>query len=1046
MLRRNGAASRSQRSGDIQRRPWMPETRTLLSVLLGLLCLAGSSISRAAEDDRWARWQGLADVDFGTPIADPSLQGALITAITQDQRGFIWLGTESGLARWDGYSLRYYRANSAGGRSLLSSYIQALHVDKLGRLWVGTLNGGVSRYAAEFDGFVSYATGADKGPSAPVRALEDDGAGGIWAASSQGLCHLSPERGQYDQFTHTASPDSLPNDHVGALLLAHEGRLWVGTRTGVAYLDADSRRFYPVQLPEPQNSSPVVVNALYEDTHGRVWIGTEHGAYVASADGSHVIPVPGTVTGTGSESVQSIVAGAANEIWLGTYGHGILIVDPMTLLGRFVRRDPALPGTLNDDTPWAMFHDSRGGIWIGTTRGLNLHGASQSSIVTLFGATNPGRVIQDSDVESVLASPQGILYLGLGSEGVELIDPIRGRLGMLHTARDSRGRDEPIAEVRDLVAGQAGDLFIFGRNALYHKPAQGMRAALIRLPGINVRTGAVSGGQLWIGTDADGLWTLDLHGQPGDVAIPFKNSMALSDPRISTILPTPEGRLWIGTLNGLNEVAISSGKVTQLTQTGIGEGRSWYITTLLLDRTGRLWIGSQERGLSVMTGRDPQGHATLHGISMANGLPSDSVAKLLESDDGRIWVSTDAGLAVIDPVSFKVRPLGRGDGVVIRAYWDNSGARTRDGDLVFGGDGGLTIVRPAALDPRSFPNPVTITDLRVGGRDLPIEAGSVANSAPIAVPPHEDSVTIQYSSLEYSAPERVRYGTWLEGYDTHWNETDWTRHEVTYTNLPPGNYTLHLRSSFEGGDWNTVQRDIALEVKPAWYQTLWARSAALLLVLGVAASLMRLRTIALLRRQAALEVQVTQRTAQLREQQEKVQRMAQFDSLTGLLNRRSFTDEFARLMTLHPSQAQFALLLIDVDGLKQINDTFGHNFGDQVLVEVSNRLQLALRRSDRVMRLGSDEFAILLPQVLETTEVDELCEQLLTRLRLGFALRNVAMNLSVSIGVALYPDQGATLETLYQAADRALAEAKQTGRGTWRWAASASSQSLPTDL
>ena len=159
-----------------------------------------------------------------------------------------------------------------------------------------------------------------------------------------------------------------------------------------------------------------------------------------------------------------------------------------------------------------------------------------------------------------------------------------------------------------------------------------------------------------------------------------------------------------------------------------------------------------------------------------------------------IWTSTDNGLAVIDPDTLAVRALRRAEGVSFATYWTGSAARTERGELMFGALGGMTIVRPERLHPSSYRPPVVLTEVQVGGRTL--QAGRFARGQePLVVPPDANSLTVEFAAVDYSGPERIRYAYRLEGFDSDWIETDATRRLAAYTNLPPGNYRLHLRGS-----------------------------------------------------------------------------------------------------------------------------------------------------------------------------------------------------------------------------------------------------------
>jgi diguanylate cyclase (GGDEF)-like protein len=293
---------------------------------------------------------------------------------------------------------------------------------------------------------------------------------------------------------------------------------------------------------------------------------------------------------------------------------------------------------------------------------------------------------------------------------------------------------------------------------------------------------------------------------------------------------------------------------------------------------------------------------------------------------------------------------------------------------------------------------------------------------------------VEFSALDYSAPERNRYAYRLDGFDSAWIDTEASHRVAAYTNLPPGDYTLRLRGSNRDGVWSESVLSVPINVLPAWYQTATFRVALALAAIALVAGLVQGRTLYLRRNQRDLEQQVVERTAELRESQRQLEQIAYFDTLTALPNRRMFTEEFRELIMLARLQNQrFALLLIDLDRFKQINDSLGHDAGDALLIEAAIRLQAPVRKSDCVARLGGDEFGVLVAQNPAATDIENICHRIIDSFVMTVPINGVEVRSSASIGVAVFPDHGATLDSLYKSADVALYEAKRAGGNVWRW-------------
>jgi PAS domain S-box-containing protein len=809
----------------MRRRLW-----ALLIHPVALYTVLASSPTRAEQP--WAQpWAAVADPIFYHPTADGDSPRAPVLAIAQDHQGFLWIGTEAGVARWDGYRYRSYRAQPGNGKSLPDNYIQSLHVDAQGVLWIGTLSGGLSRYEPATDRFFNYPAGPGGIGSVDVRAITDDGSGGVWIATNQGLDEVSPARGVIRHLSHDVDPVGLPDDDIRAVLRDSAGRLWIGTRTALVRQDLPGQPLVRVPLESPQGRQASVLR-IYEDAEQGIWIGTKQGAYViplqASRTGAPLTPVAGSQ----GEQIMSLMEGRPGQLWLGTYGHGVLVLDVATSATRRIRHDPLIPTSLDEDTLWALFRDRDGAVWLGTNRGFSRHDPRQSAILSIFGVVSRETGLSDGDVEAVLSMPNGQLWAGLGSSGVDILDPIAGRVGHLDRGRDRTGTHHALGEVRGLARTASGVIFLCTRSGLYRKAADDPEPVEVPLPhdgGVRAAAISADGKTLWLGSVTDGLWTLDVDQSVAETR-PYGPSAGLTDPRVSVILAEPAGSLWVGTFHGLNHLDPSTGSVERIEAHPMAPDgiAAPYVTSLLVDRGGRLWVATMAGGISILEGRSAGGRPRFRHLGLADGLPDLNVDELLETSAGMIWAATDNGLAVIDPRTFAIHLLGRGEGVEISSYWINAGAVAADGALAFGGAGGMTLVRPAQPQAAEYRTPLVVGDVRVGGRPIPWSPFNRASSQPaIDVEPKSNSVSVEFAALDYASPERVRYAYRLEGFEPSWTEADSEHRVATYTNLPPGAYLLRVRASRDSAS-TTQSLALPIEVHPAWYQTVWFKLACTL--------------------------------------------------------------------------------------------------------------------------------------------------------------------------------------------------------------------------
>jgi len=1012
-----------------------PRINGLLALSLVALLAVGT-----ASAEGFQRWASFADTDFHHYTADQGLPNPIATALAQDADGFLWVGTQGGLGRWDGYRFRNYLPNPTDPKALPGSYITTLHTDSRGRLWIGTAASGLARYDPETDSFIVYPAGTGGLSHAYVWAIADDGSGGLWIGTDGGLDHLNPATGVIESLHHHLhDASSLPDDRVQALLRDRSGALWVGTRTGLARRDPASNAFVAVPVITGKDNNVSIV-ALFQDDPGRVWIGTDRGAFVF--DKPNTPPHPITESGSAvaalsHEEINTIEIGGPSEIWLGTFHQGIVAVDTATGQVRRIRHDQSAPESLMHDQVYFIFRDREGSVWVANSRGLDRCANCETAVSTVFRVFSHTGNDVAVDADAVMAAGDGRVWVGFNDGGVDILDLVNGHIASLRPNPSQPDSALPKAGVYAFAA-DGEQRYIGTRRGLYRSGPEGHDIARVAMPKSDLRVGIrsllVDDGTLWIGSGGDGLWEIDL--KSGSRAVHQRlTADQLTDGRVVALERGTGSDLWIGTLIGLNRLDLTSGKLERIPPdpTNPSSLSAGFVSALAVDRRGRLWAGTLGGGIQVMTGRDAAGKPEFKHIGDAEGLPNANIDKLLVDAQGKIWASTDSGLAVIDPDTLVVHALGAADGVEIGDYWVNSGVVTTGGELLFGGEGGLSVIHPDRLNAWNYRPPVVVTDARVGGKFISASRFNGSGSTtPLVLTPRADSLSVEFAALDYTAPEQNQYAYRLDGFDRDWVDTDAQRRTAAYTNLPPGHYTLVLRGSNRNGLWTRTILKIPIFVQAAWYQTLWFYFCMVAIGVAIIVTAVQLRNAHFRRRQQELQRLVEERTAELRESQRQLEEIAYIDVLTSLPNRRMFTDEFRQLAaSASRRESRFTLVLLDFDRFKRINDTLGHDAGDAVLVEAARRLKAVSRSADTVYRLGGDEFAMLLPDTERADQIEVVCRRILESFAETFLLREMAIEISPCIGVAIYPDHGDTQEALYKATDVALYQAKRAGGNTW---------------
>jgi diguanylate cyclase (GGDEF)-like protein len=1070
------------------RRRWRPAAAALSAVvLLSRLAMAQAAVvpppadapasapgtsAATAAGHQATRWASLADTTFQNWSPEDGLPHPIVTALAQDGAGFIWVGTQDGLARWDGYHFKAYHPDSSAERasgSLSSGFIDTLGVDHAGRLWVGTGDGRVARLDPTTDRFTPVDPPAESGSAVDITALVDDGRQGMWVGTATGLWHVSEVGGGPRAHAQARAVAALAGHAVRTLLQDAKDTLWVGTEQGLWRCTGAAQQFrcaavpmsVPVSRPAPSAaaaaSSPaaedapkIAVAALLRSRDGRLWIGTSGaGAFVHDPASGSTLPLRETGVATSrlaTDSVVTLAEAPTGQLWLGTNGDGVIVVDPATLATRHVRHDPRLASSLSSDEVYASVVDRSGLLWVGGTRGLSRTDTNGGPFTTIFGETSRENGLSQRDAPTLLAAADGRLWVGLGDTGIDVLDPERGRVDHLEIPRvldaGSAHHQAATSAVSTLAQAPDGTVYIGTRDGLFETDGQGRGLRHVPWPKrsrVSIQEFTVGGGKLWIGAQREGVWAVDVTAGPGAAPVRPAGLETLRDGRINALRWDAAGaRLWVGTPTGLAIFDPAAGSVEHVGSTA-GDPASLsgdFVSCILHDSAHRTWIGTLGGGLSLVTGRDAAGRLRFRRIGVHDGLPRPNIGSMQEAADGRIWASTDGGFAVIDPATMKVQALLRADGAAITSYWINSSAKTARDELVYGGGGGITVIRPSMYHPWAFRPPVVVTE--VHRQSQAAEAHVSDPRAGLTLQPGENAFSVEFAALDFSAPERNRYAYRLDGVDDAWISTDAAKRLAAYTNLPPGDYTLQLRGSNRNGEWSEMGNALSVHVLPLWYQTWWARGAAGLLALALLNAVIRYRTRALELRKRELQAIVAERTAALEEKQRELMRanenlalLASFDPLTRCLNRRAFLEQGEqRFFDAAAQGANVFCAMIDIDHFKNVNDRHGHPVGDAVIRSVAVALQRSLRTGDLVCRYGGEEFCVLLVGIEESIAC-MLAERIRAKVEheAGQGVREVpGLQVTVSIGLAARTAQTPTLDPLIARADEALYAAKHGGR------------------
>lgn len=984
-----------------------------------LLCTSAA----AASTDPWAPFDAPWFDTIG--IAD-GLPHSITTSVVQDRDGLIWVGTMGGLVRYDGYRIQVFGAHGDNAPGLPDVYVRSLLALPDGSLLIGTNAGGLARFDPKDNSFHVFPVGANGLSDSKIYGLADDRAGGVWIATDNGLDHLDLRSGAIRQLD--TGPDAAPRNF--SVMQDQQGNLWVGNDQGLFERKVGTDVFTRPEASDPAARTVLAdkIWAILQDSEGRLWAGgVQAGAAYRDASGQWqgVPGFSGYPGGIRHATVRGFLECAPGAVWIATDGSGLIEYRPGFTTSRRIKHDPAMASSLPGNAVRGLLRDRSGNVWAATDLGLARNNPlAHTAFSVLPSPLNP-YALSDTNVHSLFVDSRGRIWLGLGAGHLDVIDLDAGRIHHLQLSGSQTRRD-----VRSITESADGHIWI-GSQGLARIDPDTLAIENRVIPGLRAQpivSLAADGMRLLIGT-YDGLYRLDLQTGALDRAVhePGKPASLAAD-TIRQIARVGD-RWWFSTTSGISvtdgdgfphrfiNLRHRAGDPASLPQNLVG--------LISSDAQGRALVATSG-GLAVAAPPQRGAPWQFRTIGLAEGLSSDKVSAALPDSHGRIWASLSNGIARIDADTGRVANLGIRDGLRIASYVNLAAARAPGGELLFGGMGGLTVIRPDWIPPQESAAPLAITRVVIEGESLPY-ARLPRDGGTLKLNHRSHNFRVDFALLDYRAPMETAYSYRMDGLDKGWIEVPaGSPPSAIYTNLPHGDFRLQLRASTRGLRPHTVATTLAIDVEPRWYETIVSRIAAALLLITLVAVLVHLRTLYLNRRAALLQHQVDERTRDLLAANKRLAELASSDGLTGVYNRRRFL-ELARRKRDKSNGGPICMALFDLDRFKLINDTHGHLAGDAVICEAIEIIKRHCRQNDLVGRYGGEEFIMCLPDT-DTEQAREVIERICTTLAAAtITYEGHRMSVTASIGVAaLRP--GESLEHWLYRADKALYEAKHAGR------------------
>ncbi len=758
---------------------------------------------------------------------DQGLPQNTVPAIVQTADGYLWMGTELGLVRFDGVQFTVF--DKTNTPELKSNIVDALLVDRHDTLWIGTNGGGLIRYAkGKFRSFTTK-DGLSKNT---VLALLEDETGNLWIGTDGGGLNRLRD-GAFRAYT---MQNGLLDNEVFALAEDPDGSIWIGTHDGLGHLVQGAIHTYKTGHHLPNS----YVRSLYMTPEGTLWIGTNGDGLIRYRDGAFRWFT--THDGLSSNAIACIREDNRGSLWVGTIGGGLARLTGSTFSSYL-----ASQGLPTNDV-WSIFQDRTGNLWIGTGGG----GLTRLFDGDLFSSYGPAEGLSNPITLPVFEDHEGTIWVGTDGGGLN-----RFRDGKFTALTTRNGLADNL--VFTICEDQEDALWVGTRKGLSRLKDGKITTYTHRdgLPSDIVSATYVDqGGALWIGTRTglgkfqDGRFTT------------YTTKEGLSSNIVRVIFGDRRHRLWIGTAGGLN--LFTEGKFE------VFDSRRGLSNDLVLsiheDGDGVLWIGTNGGGLN----RLEDGKFTVY--TSKDGLLDDDISRILEDDSGNLWMSSNKGVfrvsirALNDFADKKITRLpvnayGASDGMKTRECnggFQPAGWKTRDGRLWFPTMKGVVAVDPRKVQDPGHPLSVIVEQALVDHHQIDPTSGA-------RLPPGRGELEFHYTAPFFRSPQKILFRYKLEGFDREWLDAG-HRRVAYYTNIGPGHYRFLVTASTDGENWAQASAPLSLVLEPHFFQSIWFLCLGGLALVGLVVGAHARHVHELRSRERDLEKRVSERTAELRKE------------------------------------------------------------------------------------------------------------------------------------------------------------------------------------
>ncbi|MBU8891837.1 MAG: SpoIIE family protein phosphatase [Bacteroidales bacterium] len=775
------------------------------------------------------------NVDYFT--IENGLSQTSVNCLIQDSRGFIWIGTQDGLNKYDGYSFKILKNQPSDSNSLSGSYINCIYEDSEGNIWVGTNRGlnKIDRYTEECSHYYSNPDNGNGLKEEEIYDLYQDKSGYIWIKTENYLSRLNPRSGNFRHYEHYNDIfNFISVNATFSIFEDHKNQLWVGTKDGLNYFDRKLEIFKRYRH-DPENKSSISdnkVKVIFEDSDFNLWIGTEQGLNKFNWETEEFVRYYSDY-----ENKESLSNNIINDIFEDDIGNLWIATDDglnkfnketetFTVYNKFLHDNEELLTTSFTD----IIQDKTGIMWVGTLQGL-LKINNEQKKFKLFDKSENNEPYFSNNFVTSMYKKNNEVWVGTWGTGLHLFDPLKKSVIRYNTGNSSIINDY----IHKIFEDSNGDIWVGTQDGLSYFNSRTKRFENIgRTKLLNVfKNNRIfdiledKNHNLWVGSK------FGLHKISEDSIQSYfynpNDSNSLAADLVYDLLIDRNKNLWIATENGLNKLDLEKGIVETFKQTDDCETcfSSNEILCIHEDKENQyLWLGTKE-GLNrfdVNTGQ-------VKIYTKKEGLPNNFVYSILPDNKGNLWMSTNRGLSRFNPEKELFINFGVSDGLQDFEFNHGASFRSDSGELFFGGIAGYNSFFPDSISKNQIIPNIEITTVEVLTEKV-YDKIVVGKNRQIEIPYKNNLITIEFSALDFTNPEKNNYAYKVKGVENEWINLG-NRRYATFSNLPPGNYTFQVKGSNSDYIWNETGTNLEIIVLTPLWKTNFAYLVYIILLAGI---------------------------------------------------------------------------------------------------------------------------------------------------------------------------------------------------------------------